>query len=78
MTDNRYIDDEMQAGSKGVWLTNAYIEQLLLTIMANAKTLTTLADIAAIKDESLASEIVETSMRLTDIAISVREVTSHD
>lgn len=78
MTDNRYIDDEMQVGSEGLWLPNAYIEQLLLTIMANAKTLTTLADIAAIKDESLASEIVETSMRLTDIAISVREVTSHE
>ena len=78
MSDNRYIDDEMQAGSKGVWLPDEYIEQLLLTIMDNAKTLTTLADIAALKDESLASEIVETSMRLTDIAISVREVTSHE
>lgn len=78
MSDNRYIDDEMQAGSKGVWLPDEYIEQLLLTIMANAKVLTTLANIAAAKDEMLAGEIIEASMKLTDMAISVREVTTHE
>lgn len=75
MSDNRYIDDEMQAGSKGVWLPDEYIEQLLLTIMANAKALTALANIAALKDEMLAGEIIEVSMRITDMAISITEVT---
>lgn len=78
MTDNRYIDDEIQAGSKGVWLPDAYIEQLLLTIMANAKSLTALSNIAALTDDRLASEIIEISMRITDIALSVTEVTSHE
>lgn len=78
MSDNRYIDDEMQAGSKGIWLPDAYIEQLLLTIMANAKALTALSNIAALTDDRLASEIIEISMRVTDIALSVTEVASHD
>lgn len=78
MSDNRYIDDEMQAGSKGVWLPDAYIEKLLLTIMANAKSLTALSNIAALTDERLANEIIEISMRVTDIALSVTEVTSHE
>lgn len=78
MSDNRYIDDEMQAGSGGVWLPDAYIEQLLLTIMANAKSLTALSNIAALTDERLANEIIEISMRVTDIALSVTEVTSHE
>lgn len=78
MSDNRYINDEMQAGSKGVWLPDAYIEQLLLTIMANAKSLTALSNIAALTDEHLANEIIEISMRVTDIALSVTEVTSHE
>ena len=78
MSDNRYIDDEMQAGSKGVWLPDAYIEQLLLTIMANAKAMTALSNVAALTDERLANEIIEISMRITDIALSVTEVASHD
>ena len=78
MSDNRYIDDEMQAGSKGVWLPDAYIEQLLLTIMANAKAMTALSNVAALTDERLANEIIEISMRITDIALSVTEVTSHE
>ena len=78
MSDNKYIDDEIQAGSKGVWLPDAYIEQLLLTIMANAKSLTALSNIAALTDDRLASEIIEISMRVTDIALSVTEVTSHE
>ncbi len=78
MSDNRYIDDEMQEGSKGVWLPDAYIEQLLLTIMANAKALTALSNVAALTDDRLASEIIEISMRVTDIALSVTEVASHD
>lgn len=78
MSDNRYIDDEMRAGSKGVWLSDKYVEQLLSTIMANAKALTALSNVVALTDERLANDIIEISMRVTDIALSVTEVASHD
>lgn len=78
MSDNRYIDDEMRAGSKGVWLSDEYVEQLLSTIMANAKALTALSNVVALTDERLANDIIEISMRVTDIALSVTEVASHD